>query len=314
MKEEKTMNKKDIRQLPISDTDVVKVIPTKRNVDIRYTLKTDTEQTESLNSIRKESQPVKRLTKETYLDPATNSIRTYRQKEKRTENESTFYRTKRELNWLILNSFEGKENELFITLTYKEQMQDYEMLGKDFRNFMRRLSRHFKEEIDFDYIVVREPHLSGSWHMHVLMKYSTNTGSAAFQSSNREWTELITEKWQKGIVHISPITEVNQLAVYLTRHLMDIAIDDNGEEIELFADSLSPKSFAKNKRLELYPQHLKIYSYSKRIEKPRKLYMTYAECKEIYEETHEKNWDNSMLLFDDHFALQQRHIQLTLKE
>lgn len=308
------MHKKDIRQLPISDTDVVKVIPTKRNVDIRYTLKTDTEQTESLNSIRKESQPVKRLTKETYLDPATNSVRTYQQKEKRTENESTFYRTKRELNWLILNSFEGKENELFITLTYKEQMLDYEMLGKDFRNFMRRLSRHFKEEIDFDYIIVREPHLSGSWHMHVLIKYSTNTDSAALPSSNREWTELITEKWKKGIVHISPIKEVNQLAVYLTRHLMDIAVDDNGEEIELFADSLSPKSLVKNKRLELYPQHLKIYSYSKRIERPHKLYMTYAQCRETYEETHEKNWDNSMLLFDEHFVLHQRHIQLTLKE
>ena len=119
------MNKKDIRQLPISDTDMVKVIPTKRNVDIRYTLKTDNEPAGSLNSVRKESQPVKRLTKETYLDPTTNSVRTYRQKEKQTENESTFYRTKRELNWLILNSFEGKENELFITLTYKEQMQTF---------------------------------------------------------------------------------------------------------------------------------------------------------------------------------------------
>lgn len=314
MEEEKSLNKKDISELPISDTDVVKVIPPRRNIDIRYTQKTGHESADRSNSDRKEIEPVKRLTRDTYLDSATNSVRTYQHKEKRTENESTFYRTKRELNWLILNSFEGKDNELFITLTYKNQMYNYEKLGKDFRIFMRRLSRHFKEEVTFDYIVVRDPHLSGSWHMHVLMKYSTNIDCTVLPTSNREWSELITEKWKKGIAHIAPITEVNQLAAYLTRHLMDISVDDNGEEIEMFADSLSSKSLAKNKRLELYPLHFKIYSYSKRVEKPRKLYMTYAECKERYGETYEKNWDNSMLLFDDHFALQQRHIQLKLKE
>lgn len=112
---------------------------------------------------------------------------------------------------------------------------------------------------------------------------------------------------KKGTGSHLHITEVNQLEVYLTSHLMDIAVDDNGEELELFADSLSSKSFSKNKRLELYPQHLNIYSSSNGFKKPRNLYMTYAECME-------KNWDNSILLFDDNFALLQRQIQLTLKE
>lgn len=55
MKEEITMNKKDICQLPISDADVVKVIPTKRNVDIRYTQKAGNGSADDSNSDRKES-------------------------------------------------------------------------------------------------------------------------------------------------------------------------------------------------------------------------------------------------------------------
>lgn len=121
--------------MPVSDTKMVKVVLTKRNVDIRYTHKTNNEPVGYLNSVEKRASASRDTHQKTYLNPATNSVRTYRHKEKRIEIVFTFYRTKRELNLLFLNSFEGKENELFVTLIYKEQMQDYKLLGKDFRNF-----------------------------------------------------------------------------------------------------------------------------------------------------------------------------------
>lgn len=308
------MNKKDVSELTILDTDYVKVIPTRRNVDIRYTEKNQEGSSDDASIAKPDHDPVKRLTKDTYLDPATNTVKQYKHKENRRENESTFYRTKRELNWLILNSFEGKKNELFITLTYREAVEHHTELNKDFRNFIRRLTTHFKKEVTFDYVVVREPHLSGMWHMHVLFKYFASSPSVENPHSIKDWTDLLAEKWGLGFVHVRAIEQVNQLAVYLTKHLMDIAVDENGEEVESFSSSLSVAAIAKNKRLDLYPPNCKIYSYSKGIEKPPKLFMTYAECISRYGADFEKNWDNSFLLYNDDFALLQRHIQLTRKE
>ncbi|MCC5894063.1 MAG: hypothetical protein JJU16_01245 [Alkalibacterium sp.] len=310
------MNKKDVNELTILDTDYVKVIPTQRNVDIRYTEKNkETSSNGTGTTIAKqEYEPVKRLTKDTYLDPVSKTVKNYRHKVKRVENETTFYRTKRELNWLILNSFEGDSNELFITLTYRKAVENHTDLNKHFRNFIRRLATQFKKNVTFDYIVVREPHLSGNWHMHVLFKYFAANSSISLPHSINEWTDLIAEKWKLGFVHVKAIEEVNQLAVYLTKHLMDIAVDENGEEIESMADSMSTTAIAKNKRLDLYPLNCKIYSYSKGIKKPPKLYMTYAECKNRYGSDYEKNWDNSFLLYNDNFALLQRQIQFTRKE
>ena len=308
------MNKKDVRELTILDTDYVKVIPTRRNVDIRYTEKNQVGSSNDASIATPDHEPVKRLTKDTYLDPSTNTVKQYKHKGNRRENESTFYRTKRELNWLILNSFEGERNELFITLTYREAVEHHTELNKDFRNFIRRLATHFKKEVAFDYVVVREPHLSGMWHMHVLLKYVESSPSLENPHSIKEWTDLLTDKWGHGFVHVEAIEQVNQLAVYLTKHLMNISVDEHGEEIESFSSSMSAGAIAKNKRLDLYPSNCKIYSYSKGFEKPPKLHMSYAECISRYGTDFEKNWDNSFLLYNDDFALLQRHIQLTRKE
>ena len=309
------MNKKDIQTLSIRNNDLVKVVQTKRNVDIRFTENSPINSESESGIPQSEREAVKRLTKDTFLDPVTKTEKRYQHKDQRTANESTFYRTRRELNWLILNSFEGKGQEMMLTLTYKGGMKDYTQLNKDFRNFSRRLANSLKNKGPFEYIVVREPHLSGDWHMHVLLKFIEVTSDArSLPSTLIEWRNLVSEKWRLGIVDVQPIDNVNHLASYLSNHLTNISVDQNGEEIESFTQSLSAKSIAKNRRLQLYPMNFKIYTYSSGFQKPPKIFMRFEDCVKLFEETHFKNWDNSFLLYNDNFALTQRHIQLTLKE
>lgn len=213
-----------------------------------------------------------------------------------------------------MNSFNGRGSELMLTLTFKDKMKDIKLLNRHFENFKRRLKTYFKGILKFEYIVIREPHLSGDWHIHMLFKYEVEKPSDKIPKTIGEWSSLITEKWQQGMVNIQIIEEVPQLAPYLTSHLMDLKVDENGEEIELFSNSHSSKTVAKNQRLNLYPNNMRIYSYSEGFKKPLKEYMRYSDCKREYEDEYEKNYNNSFLLHNDDFALMQRQIQLTKKE
>lgn len=299
------LKKENVNRLEILDSDFVRVITTINNVDIRYTkhpvyAKIPGGETPSIQ----QSEKVKRIDKNTYLDPNTNEVKEYTFNTERTQNESTFYRTRRKLNWLILNNFSGGNQELFLTLTYKKHIQNSFELATDFRNYMKRINNHFKGQHSFDYIVIREPHLSGSWHMHVLLRYDDEITS--------EIKTILTERWKNGTAHIQNIIQVNKLAAYLTAHLTHLVVDENGEDtVMVDYSSMTTKTIMKNARLGLYPMRLRIYSSSKGIKKPIKKYMTFAECKRLYQISHFKNYDASFKLSNKNFVLIQRHIQLT---
>lgn len=301
------LNKENIKQLTILDKDFVKVIPTLNNVDIRYTKYPENNATHKKEQTYVQPiEKVKRIDKDTYLDPTGNEKKEYIHNTERTQNESTFYRTRRELNWLILNNFSGDNQELFLTLTYANPFLNPDGLSSDFRNYMKRISNQLKSNCSFDYIVVREPHLSGSWHMHVLLRCNKEI-TADIES-------VLIKKWKNGTVHTQTIIQVNKLAAYLTSHLTHLIIDEDGEDsIMVDYSTMTTKNMMKNARLGLYPMQFRIYSSSKNIKKPLKRYMTLAECKRLYQISHFKNYDASFKLFNTHFALIQRHIQLTKK-
>lgn len=309
------MKKQDIHELTILDSDLVRVVKTRNNIDIRFTQNNEQPRSEKgVTQKQKGEESVKRLDKDTYYDPMSGTVKEYDHKEKRIQNESTFFRTSRELNWVILNSFEGKENEIMCTLTFKNKVEEIKEVNRAFNNFVRRLNTFFKKTLMYEYIVIREPHLSGSWHMHMLFKYNVIMPSSKIPASIGDWHALINDKWKQGMVDVRAINQINELSAYLTKHLMDIKVDENGEEIESFSEGMSVKTGAKNKRLDLYPLGMKIYSYSKGIKKPPKKHMTYGEAKRRYDADFEKNYDNSFILYNDDFALMQRQIQLTKKD
>ena len=299
------LKKENMNKIEILDCDFVRVIPTKNNVDIRYTKHPENSVIQRQEQVAvQSSEKVKRIDKETYLDPQTNEVKHYNRNTERTQNESTFYRTKRELNLLILNNFSGGKNELFLTLTYNVRFPNPFGLSADFRNYMKRVTKHFKSRYSFEYIVVREPHLSGSWHMHALLLCDAEITT--------EIKNVLTDKWRNGSAHIQAINQVNKLAAYLTSHLTNLVIDENGEDSFMVDySSMTTKTIMKNARLNLYPMQFRIYSSSKNIKKPIARYMTFAECKRLYQITHFKNYDASFKLYNSRFALVQRHIQLT---
>lgn len=304
------INKETIKPLTILETDFVKVTPTLRNVDIRYTKKPGHEN-RSLDILLRhnEEKKAKRIDKDTYKDPKTNEPKEYAHKEERTANESTFFRTRRELNWLILNNFQGAENEFFLTLTYKNKMENPKKLSSDFRNFLKRLNSHFHNMLSFEYILVREPHMSDSWHMHILLKYQQIKGESIISKSEIE--PVLKDKWHLGLSHVEDIVGANQLSAYLTAHLSNIVIDENGEDsLEIDPGTMTTKNILKNTRLPMYPMGLKIYSSSKGIQKPHALYMPFGSCMAEFEATHKVNYDASFKLFNERFAILQRHIQL----
>lgn len=301
------LKKEDLNRIEILGNDFVRVIPTLNNVDIRYTKHPkNNKEVRSEQTTVQPTDKVKRIDKNTYLDPRTNQERKYKHNTERTQNESTFYRTRRELNWLILNNFSGGNQELFMTLTYAKSVLNPDGLSADFRNYMKRISNQLKGKCSLDYIVVREPHLSGSWHMHVLLRCN--------KEITTEIESVLIKNWKSGAVHIQTIVQVNKLAAYLTSHLTHLIIDEDGEDsIMIDYSTMTTKNIMKNARLGLYPMQFRIYSSSKNIKKPLKRYMTLSECKSLYQISHFKNYDASFKLFNTHFALIQRHIQLTKK-
>ena len=101
-------------------------------------------------------------------------------------------------------------------------MENPKKLSSDFRNFLKRLNNHFHNELSFAYILVREPHLSDSWHMHILLKYQQVEGNSII--SKGEIEPVLKDKWNLGIAHVEDIVGANQLASYLTAHLSNCAV------------------------------------------------------------------------------------------
>lgn len=93
----------------------------------------------SLDRIPDISQMITRLSKDQYILNETGEILDYKHNEHRGQNLASLKRTFKKLRWLINNNFCGAPNELFLTLTYKENMTDRERLYRDFDRFLKQL-------------------------------------------------------------------------------------------------------------------------------------------------------------------------------
>lgn len=171
----------------------------------------------------------------------------------RKEDESSVRSSLRKLSRLVNNNFDGSDNELWLTLTYAENMKDTERLYKDFKNFMGKLRRRTERKLD--YICVIEPQERGAWHCHVLLKDF---------NSNHLWIEknIIAESWGKGFVDVKKLDNSDNVAAYLTAYLTNLAYDD--EDI----DGNTVKAIKKGARLSMYPKGVNIFRASRGIKRP----------------------------------------------
>lgn len=93
----------------------------------------------------------------------------------------------------------------FLTLTYAENMKDYEQFKKDWHRFTQNLKRH---GYVLQYLYVLEYQKRGAIHAHVVV-------------FNDEVIpiEAIENAWKKGFVKINSIKDVNNLGAYVCKYL-----------------------------------------------------------------------------------------------
>ena len=216
---------------------------------------------------------IRKLDSERYVDLKTGEIREFERTENRSQGENSLRKTFNRLRELINSNFEGAANELFITLTYRGDLQtnDPKIVYGDFKKFMMRMKYKYKDVSTIDYINVLEPHASGNFHMHVLMRFNDLNN---IYIPNKELAEV----WGNGFVQIQSLKNVDNIGAYVSAYLADIEVPDT---LEGHADVVEKevngqkKKFLKGARLRFYPTGVNIYRKSKGIRDAEKERMSY---------------------------------------
>lgn len=72
---------------------------------------------------------------------------------------------------LLENNFNGGKSEIFVTLTYSKNMDNFKQLVPDFDNFWKRITRKYKNRYRLACVYVKEMQQKrNSWHIHALIK------------------------------------------------------------------------------------------------------------------------------------------------
>ena len=226
---------KPINKLSLKNLCVKAVIQGHNYVDITYS--------------QKQCKPhIKKLSKHNYVVLSSGEIKKYNNSKNNIKTQSNLRKTFKNLRQLIRTNFDNKsKNQLFITLTYAENMTDHKRLYSDFDAFLKRLKRRFKEH-KFDYIAVAEPQERGAWHFHILLK----TNQKTLYINNTELTTL----WGNGFTDVQRLKS-DDVGSYYVAYFTDI-----------LDETKNSKRRKKGERLKFYPKNFKFYRCSRGIKKP----------------------------------------------
>lgn len=202
------------------------------------------------------SSPILVLPNHRYMAKATGEIKTMRLTAgNRADDLVSVKRTMRKLRRLVIANFSGGDDQLWITLTFKNNVQSPKDAYQAFTRFRLRMQRRYSVQ----YISVIEPQASGRWHFHVLLK--SNDGSRLI-IPNAEMAGL----WNNGFVKVRRLRRGDNIASYLMGYLTNLNVENTSE----ITDKPS-KRIIKGGRLRLYPRGVRIYRASKGIRRPKEL-------------------------------------------
>lgn len=248
-------------ELGIDPNATVKVTTMNHIVEIQYMEKT--------NAVAH----IQKIDSERYVDLKTGEVKEFERTQNRSQGQNSLRKTFNRLRELINTNFNGSSNELFITLTYRGDLQtnDTKKVYEDYKNFMKRLKYKFRDLSTIDYINVLEPHASGNFHMHALLRF--NDVESIFIPN----TEL-AEIWGNGFVSVQSMKHVDNIGAYVSAYLSDIEVSDSYEgDVEFVEKEVNgkKKKFMKGARLIFYPTGVNIYRKSKGIVESKKEKMSY---------------------------------------
>lgn len=250
----------------LAATDLVTVTRMKHIIEVQYMEK------------RNSSCPIQKLSKDEYVIKDTGEIKEFNHIETRKDSYNSLRQTFKKIRYLINNNFEGRSNELHVTLTYAENMVDNGKLMKDVEKFVKRLRYEYKAVTTVDYLNVVEPQGRGAWHCHLLLRF--NELDSVYIENSR-----LAELWGHGFVVIKSLKGVDNIGAYLSAYLSDIELTEENvlmaaaEESQIkIADG---KKYIKGGRLHMYPPGMNLYRKSKGIEMPVRENMRYNYAKKI---------------------------------
>lgn len=209
-----------------------------------------------------------------YINLETGEIHEYDKIENRSESENSLRQTFKKLRYLINNNFTGKPNELFVTFTFAKDSFDNKEIYTDFNKFIKRLKYKYKDSTTIDYLNVVEPHASGQWHSHMLIRFND---LRSVYIPNKELADL----WGHGYVTIKSLKNVDNIGAYVSAYLADLDVPDDfvpkSDKTEVMIKTVEgkPKKFVKGGRLQYYPPGMNLYRKSKGILYPEREEMPY---------------------------------------
>lgn len=170
----------------------------------------------------------------------------------------------RTLRQLITANYTGGKNELFLTLTYAEQHNDPTRIYDDLDRFWKRLKYRYQY---IKYIAIVEPHESGNFHIHMLI--ADTTGDELY-IPNEEMERI----WGKGFTKTERLEDVDHMGAYFIAYFTNMELSP--DEIKVYANQddveyKNGKAYIKGKRLDFYPEHMRIYRHSANCDKPAKV-------------------------------------------
>jgi hypothetical protein len=294
----------------IADGDFVKVKRMNHLLEVRHSSKANYKSN------------IKKLDKDRYLDIGTGEIKEFTHIENRSQSYNSLRQTFKKLSDLINNNFVGKGNELHVTLTYEENMTDTKRLYKDFKRFMTRLKRNFKDKSCIEYISVVEPQERGAWHCHVLLRFDDlETIYIPNQFDERTKKPInapLYEMWEQGWVTIKSLKNVDNIGAYLSAYLTDIELTEDsvkgvyeaGEELKV--KEVQGKKFIKGGRLHMYPPGMNLYRKSKGIVPPMVEEMSFGRVKKIVGAA-TPTFQKSTTVSDGEFEVIHQYVQYNMK-
>lgn len=124
--------------------------------------------------------------------------------EKLKNREKVLNRARRDLRRLVNTNI--KDFSKFVTLTFAENVQDFETANYEFKKFRQRLERFLKLKIQ--YVCVPEFQKRGAIHFHVVM----------FNVPYIKHSDL-SELWNNGFVKINRIDNVTNVGAYICKYM-----------------------------------------------------------------------------------------------
>lgn len=135
--------------------------------------------------------------------------------------QSVSHKAREKVRRLITANF--NENDLFITLTFKENMTDVKQANYELKKFLQKMKR---KQSDFLHVTVLEFQKRGAVHYHMVCNYRLRWEST---EQLKEHERELAKTWTHGFVDIVDIKHVDNVGAYLVKYMSKQNYDDRLE-------------------------------------------------------------------------------------